>query len=875
MGFPNLGGSISTALNDFVGSAKANIEAALGLPSSATKTAGSAGKGSTPWEASAVNSRFFSHITIDGSRWDQLFPYRLIVIDAQNKNQVVNGSAPANIKTTITPGTSSAIVSFTNFNSQWIFQLPISPTQLNIADQFAINTSATLRGFLEEHSGVRFKMITAAGTMGVWPGRPSITDPPTSPSILGSVFGGSLTAVGNLFGQVQGLINTVSTGHPASQPITQRPQDSHDGYNGTGQYQAQALQQFLEQYAEAKRNPANAGWRLILDIPKQNQSFVVTPMAFNWIQNANKPMEISYNIQLKAWRRIDLKESTTPGKSSVTPISPGVLAKILNSISQARQVCSSAINLIGAVRSDVEAPLNALRQAALFVKDLAGVGATAADLPLQLQKDYANAIRDAINILQLIGTGYTNPKAAEAAKFIRNSIISVEGLSMAAVANGQLGNAAAHTQTIDPANNVFNKPEAYFDLFDGVQVSDLVLTPAQHEAVNNVIADAQTTTVDNLKTYRATIQQLALQLSNNFGTGSAFYNKIYGLPAPTTRIQPMTLDEFDILRALYDSIQSIDILTATTDVDFLNKQTNMDYIAGLADLAGIQFQTSTSKALAPVPFGLTVEAIAARYLADPQRWLEIVTLNNLKAPYIDENGFQMPLLSNATGRQITIATIENLYIGQTVIMRSATQTPSARHILNIDTLSATSHLITLDGLANLDNFTLSDLSYLQAYLPGTVNSQQKIFIPSDLPVPNDPNIQVPASTANDPLTGLSKVDFLLTDSGDLALNNFGDLRLASGMTNIIQALKIKVGTQLGTVLLHPDFGLGVKVGSMTSEFSTNDIFSQLNKMIQADSRFQGIDTLQVTLNGPVLSINMGVLLAGRQGIFPINFNLVV
>ena len=30
-------------------------------------------------------------------------------------------------------------------------------------------------------------------------------------------------------------------------------------------------------------------------------------------------------------------------------------------------------------------------------------------------------------------------------------------------------------------------------------------------------------------------------------------------------------------------------------------------------------------------------------LADPQRCLEIVTLNNLRDPYIDENGFQMQI----------------------------------------------------------------------------------------------------------------------------------------------------------------------------------------------------------------------------------------
>jgi hypothetical protein len=299
----------------------------------------------------------------------------------------------------------------------------------------------------------------------------------------------------------------------------------------------------------------------------------------------------------------------------------------------------------------------------------------------------------------------------------------------------------------------------------------------------------------------------------------------------------------------------------------------MDYVAGLADLAGIPFAVTTSKILAPVPFGLTIEGIAMRYLQDPQRWLEIVTLNNLRDPYIDENGFQYSLLSNATGRQITVGSNVNLYIGQRVQILGASQAPSTRTILSIDRLSDTSFLLTLDGLPNLDNFTIAALSKLQAYLPGTVNSQQKIFIPSDLPVPNDSNIIPPPGTANDPMTGLSKVDWLLTDKGDLAVNNFGDFRYSSGITNIIQALKIKFGSKVNTILTHPNFGLGIKVGVISSDIQIQTIYNSINGMIQKDPRFQGVKTLQISLNGPTLTVNLGVTIAGIQGVFPVTFNL--
>src|SRR5271166_5709691 len=105
-------------------------------------------------------------------------------------------------------------------------------------------------------------------------------------------------------------------------PITFRPEDgdiaSNENLTTTSLYNAQKLQQFLEQYAEAKKNPANAGWRLVFDIPKQNQSLIVTPMSFTWNENVSNPMEVKYNLQLKAWRRINIKDQLKYVPSTIT-----------------------------------------------------------------------------------------------------------------------------------------------------------------------------------------------------------------------------------------------------------------------------------------------------------------------------------------------------------------------------------------------------------------------------------------------------------------------------------------------------------------------------------------------------------------------------
>ncbi len=823
-----------------------------------------------------VNSVFFPNITPKGELWDKLVPYRLIVVDTSGKvPKVVGGNQPP--KVSVNP-LGNGTLAFTAMNSSWVFNLPITPQQLSISDAYSINTSATLRGILEEHSGVRFKTITIQGTFGVWPGRASIVNPPSTPSVLQSIFGGTIAAAQNVATQFTSIINNITTGSNASKPTTVRPgssEDPEDG-QGTGYYQMLMFTQFLEQYAEAKRNPANAGWRLVFDIPKQNQSFVVTPVGFTWNENVNRPMEISYNFQMKAWRRINLNDQLVDQALQVTQLTPGILQQILNTIQAAQNTAAAAVNLIGAVRSDVDNILNIIRQTGLLVKGLAGVALAVADLPAQLVSDAKSTISNflaTVNPNNLFGSAATDQTTLRALANITALNQTNEGLSSTNVSNGQLGPSSTASATLNPSNAVFAAPLQYPLLFGQVPVNNLTLNTAQQNALQTEVNNVNNFTVANLQTMRATILTLCTQLSNSFGTGDAYYSKLYNQPPPIITNQPITLDQYDILSAFYDLLQAYDILTATNQLDDQNILNGIEYVNALAATSDIDFTIPNSKIQVPVPFGLTIEQIAMRYLGDPQLWLEIVTLNDLREPYIDENGFQYPLLSNADGRNVVVGFNNDLFVGQTVYLHANTVAPTARTIINIVTLSQTSFLLTLDGLADLGSFTTANQAYLQAYLPGTVNSQNVIFIPSQLPAPADDMINIPSSVANVDLVGLSKVDLLLTPTGDLAIDNMGDFRLAAGITNIVQCLAIKIGTKLGTCLLNPDFGLSVQPGVMVSDTSAADIYNQITNLITADPRFSAVSGLQVNLQPPVISVNLGIQLSGIQGIFPIGFQL--
>lgn len=836
-------------------------------------------QGRFPWDPANSNviSPFFTYIKIDANRWNQLYPYRLVVVDTTNNNKIVNGPAPADFKVSFN-NQGTPTLTFEAPHLYWEFSLPITPQQLSIVDQYAINTSATLRGVLEEHNGVKFKMISASGTMGVWTYRESVTKPPQSPNVLQSVFGGTIAAASSLVSQAQATINTFTTNSPNSKPITVQPENSTAGAGSTGYYQSMMLAQFLEQYAEAKKAPANAGWRLVFDIPKQNTSYVVTPMQYTWNQSVSKPMEIMYQLQFKAWRRINLQNVPTATPQTAYQITPGILQRILNGITEARLTMSSAIGVIGAVTSDVNQVFSVISQTALFVKDALGVVTAASDLPGSIVQDFNSAIQQFVfTNSSTVAAAVTTTAGAAAVAAIVAAQTQRSGLTQTAGVNGQLGNNVLNAQQTNPAAAIFKNPNANVDLLDQVPTNQLVLNTAQQNKLNNILSNT-TLTVKQLKNNAASILALVNQLEDYFGAGTLVYSQLFNLSPPPITTQPMSIVQFLILDTLYELIQDINILTATTQVTDNNIEASLDYVAGLATLSDIPFAVPTSKIIVPVPSNTTIEGIAARYLGDPNQWIVIATLNNLQEPYLDYSGFQLPLVTNAIGRQAMVTSNQNLFLDQIVTFMGNLQIQQSRHITNITMLPNGNYLLTMDGEPNLDNFTTANNAYIQAYLPGTVNAMQKIYIPSSLPVAQTQgqvNVILPeiVQLSGDPLAQISGVDWLLDSSGDLVIDQFGNFQLAYGMTNLIQWLYILFSTTINSFLIEPGFGVGISPGTSISDLNIQELYKQINQQITADPRFSAVTSLQIQGNPPNLTISVGVQVAGATGVFPVSFSL--
>lgn len=881
----------------------------------------------TPGASSVVSSSFFPPITIDGARWNGFFPYRLIVVQ-QNSNgtyQVVGGSPSAanavsnplgvlpTALSNIVPRMSSSStlsgsrlnIQFSPIGNSWEYRLPITPQQLSISTLYTAQVEATLGGIVEQNGGVKFKIIQAAGSFGVLPFRDT-KNPIGNQSVLSNelnaVFGGTLQAAQNVVGSAVGVVNGLISGYPKTPPIASNVSKTSTGLEGTGYSQCLLLDQFLEQYSEAKRNPANASWRLAFDIPKQNQTFLVTPLQFAYSQAMDAPNEYKFNFQLKAWKRISIS-GLSAEQQQVSGVSLGtsLITRGLRTIGQLQQTVSSIYGLISAVRSDALTIDNAIKSTAVFCKQLLGIGAAVSDLPRAIAADFNSAVADAAATFAKTNTGVGNSVfGAIAAQQRRN-----EGLPFSAVAGGQLGSNAAYSSNLttlplnvlnlgpssyqSPVNlgSTFNPtqltsglgpqvptPQALTAALQQLPTSSLTLNPAQLASMNNYFNQVSLYTVQDLMNNLAVLQDVAFKLGNAFDGGDVEYNKIYGKPPPSTRSYPMTTDEFSILQDFYDSIQFLLTMTATNQLNAQNIQNTYEYVRNLALASNIPFDDATSKTRVPVPFNLTIEQISMRYLGNPNKWNEIATLNGLQEPYIDETGFYLPLLTNPYQYEYNVANVDNLYIGQSISL-SATGMPTLyAHISKIQNISLNNYLVTLDTEFDLTGYTVGNNAQLHAYLPGTVNSQNFIWIPSTLPVPDNLITRPIPVTQSNTLTTLSKIDLLLTDNFDIAIDQFGNLKLAYGLSNLLQALKLKLQTQPGALITHPSFGAGIQPGTSFADIATGAIYSIIEQNIQSDPRFAGLQALQVQIEPPSMKINLSARIANGVGVFPLSFNIV-
>ena len=802
----------------------------------------------------AIVDPFWLDPDVELSRWSKLFPYQLLVVRAR---KAADGS------TTYSP------------EPGWSFTLPVPPESLKIKDLFGISVAATLGGVDEQHNGIPFVMIQVHGTFGVLPGKGA------APQQLGlnagqAIFAGTTTALGGVFQTIAPIANP-NVHSELEFDDALRTDNSGAGVlaKTTGYNQWRTLQKFFRAYTTVKTTKAGTNLHLAWASWKDQAVYLVTPIDFEVSKTASSPLEYTYDMVLQAWRQVSLNASVFEVDLG-TPIrrDPNALARLLNIIQTSRRVLQGLTAAAVAVVGDVDRLIfEPLRESALLVKDFLGLNTTLADLPdtlkqrlkeswVQSQGD-ANAVNSAASRL----AASTNHRVKQVLELGRSA--ANETRDSVTRAGRKFAAAAA---TSHPVQDAFAHPSSNFDFHEQQDLASIQMPAAVLQAVAAERARVQGLRREDWEARRAAAAQAEAALTVALGAGDATYDDTFGVVARPLKMTP-TDSDWEALFALNDAAMALDSLAATGDDEPSSRLSSIEVMAGLARRSGIAFTVPVSKFAVPFPYGCTLEALAQQYLGDASRWHEIAALNGLRSPYVDETGFDLPLLVRGSGNQVVVqAPQDNLFVGQVAYVASGAFSRSRRLVQGIETIG-TSLVVTLDGPANLHELRVEDNAVLSAFLPDTVNSQGLVYIPSSEEPADDSWVtrSIPGVMEFDPMVAAGGVDWLLDSNNDLIVTPDGDTRLAIGLTNILQSGRVAMSVRQGTLLGHPSYGLPVEVGSSTADFSAKSVLQAVRRMFAADPTFSSVTGVSVRVDAHAVQVAANLQVSGTRKTVPVRY----
>jgi hypothetical protein len=414
-------------------------------------------------------------------------------------------------------------------------------------------------------------------------------------------------------------------------------------------------------------------------------------------------------------------------------------------------------------------------------------------------------------------------------------------------------------ETADPLSKIFDDPTANAALLEEINIDELPLTDEQRASITKAIEAAKDKTTEDLINLIKQSSNFAAYISAALGGASKTYNRVNLVSTPLVK-KKLSTNDIELLSYFNNIIMQLNSFVQL--MDSANSEYKEDYYTYYKDLAtneGLTFSGEyTSKIYVPFPYNATLEQLATQYLGDPEKWIEIAALNQLKAPYVDEEGKKVKILASFSGDTISIPSGEKLYVGQIVKIGSNTSTISIRKIKSIDIINTAQTFITFEAgnFTPITSYKPSDNAYIRIYQPHTVNSDMIIAMPSNLPPDQEPIYKItPELKDLNNLAKIAKIDFLLNSEGDLILTGGGDIKYAAGLTNIVQAATMILKTNSNSLLQDPNFGIPDLIGQNTSEVKAQSIADSINESFKNDPRFAGLVAVEIQKSGPAITIN--------------------
>ncbi len=442
-----------------------------------------------------------------------------------------------------------------------------------------------------------------------------------------------------------------------------------------------------------------------------------------------------------------------------------------------------------------------------------------------------------------------------------------------------LNNLVLSYQLGSPINGLSNDQNyvAFLPLLMNLQLSEFSLTTDEKKIVAQEYARINSFDITDFLNMADFISQQITNAADIIGMGDPQGSVIYSGQTLEKQREP-TFDDLLQIEALIELEQTIEGIVfafkqkQSRPPDLLKVASN-----NLSSSSGVSIHTAY-RSYRSVPFFGSLEQMASRYLGDPRKWFELVTVNDLQPPFVDEYGTKYSLLAPGSASSVTIDNSQSpqVFIGMKVRVGSVTFREEYRLVTDLSANDDGSLTLFLSGEPNLSRLLPTQNAYVRIYAPGTITSGSMVSIPLDVRS-SMPSVLTPTS---DVLRQLDKsllafgVDILRDrKTGDFLTDSTGNYQYAVGLQNIQQAIYWRLRTSLGQLPFHPTYGIDLAIGNRYTgnESEVTKLANAIKQSILSDSRFRQVEITRFISTGNGVSIEMVVRVGDSTLLLPLSF----
>lgn len=426
------------------------------------------------------------------------------------------------------------------------------------------------------------------------------------------------------------------------------------------------------------------------------------------------------------------------------------------------------------------------------------------------------------------------------------------------------------------AGSRFFKYRSFLEL---ISLSELKLTANESQVESEERLRITSLSEDDFKNMIKVLNNQILDITQEVGLGDDDALAIYGIQQKPAK-RSATISDLKKISQLKSSVQIVrglifDARQKTRRPPNLLRAANEN----ISDDSSVEV-LDIYYTYKPIVFEISLQHIAKKYLGNANRWYELVTINNLKPPFIDEIGTKYSILAPPAENSLLISSNpENeIFIGAKIKLGSNAKR-EAEAVIQQFTINEdnTISVVVFSETANINDFLPKDDAYVRIFLPSTVRKGSQILIPSTIQAAEEISQLTPQK---DFLRKLDSafiqfgVDISRNEyTGDFEIDNSGNFRLSYGVKAVRQAVLNALKIKTGELNFHPGYGLTLRLGSQY--FGSNAevlAFSDLlRSSILKDQRFESVTINNLNKTESSLAVQFIVKIKGLSDPIPLAF----